>query len=211
MCVGVWDHLMGLGRDPDEKLHVLSSNRYLSLMKGNKERKRKPTHINMFLQVHHSVSSTEQGAPVTDTMMGPIWTCLVEPFSLENPLDFSPLLCPGLSDRVKCPFPSCLSLRQRISFQHLASSFYPLGILWIKARVFLPPTLVESDNFYWKFFTRIDPSPACDLLTIQRIPTASKDLYRQPLSVFRLVSKCEGLLGGPRAGWEGFQMCQATG
>lgn len=72
VCVGVWDHLMGLGRDPDEKLHVLSSNRYLSLMKGNKERKRKPTHINMFLQVHHSVSSTEQGAPVTDTMMGPI-------------------------------------------------------------------------------------------------------------------------------------------
>lgn len=41
VCVCVCIHLMGLGRDLDKRLQVLSGNKYLSLMKSNKKQKKR--------------------------------------------------------------------------------------------------------------------------------------------------------------------------
>lgn len=69
VCVHICVDLMGFGRDLDKRIQVLSGNNYLSLTKSNKkERKRKPTHINFLIEIHHAVPSTEQRAPVTETL-----------------------------------------------------------------------------------------------------------------------------------------------
>lgn len=53
----------GLDRDLDKRLHALSGNKYLSLIKAAKEEKAKEFN---FLLGPHSVSSTEQGVRATE-------------------------------------------------------------------------------------------------------------------------------------------------
>lgn len=136
VCVCVCIHLMGLGRDLDKRLQVLSGNKYLSLMKSNKKQKKRKAkniiHLLILLDLPLSFRYWAYSPSNWENMTGSCLKTFWLTFLFWEPLWLFTSFSWALKSS-RWPFPSYLSPRYHSeSFSCFANLYHPLWILVTK-------------------------------------------------------------------------------